>query len=564
MANVSTNLTSTQFIVKVEYWDNQRAKDLPKRIWEKESKVWIAPFTKPNAMYLRKEFGSHEISEGAQAQIDQLDARREIIPFPKDHDFGEYLPKDHQMKALNLAWSANMYALFFEMRLGKSYTAIQLAKARYHCQQVERLLIFCPTPIKSVWEGEIAKFIGDTPLDLFVMEAGQGKRAESWMRGHDNEHLQVLVMGVEALSQGGAYSVARQFCLGGVPTMCVLDESSRIKNFKSKRTEKCCILGGLCEYRLILTGTPVTQGIHDLYSQFEFLHQDIIGQKSFYTFRNRYMIMGGFEGRQIMGYRNSHELMQLVEPYTSVVKKGDVYDVPEQDPQTRMIKPSAEQKRQFLELKHLMRTLDEDGVELEAKTMLERMTRFQQINGGNFPYADGEKPNGKVNWSTKPLATNPKLEYLEEMLDELGDLKVIIWARFVPEIREIAYMLEENNKKCVTFYGATSPEDRVENIRLFQEEGNCQFFVGNQATGGMGIKLSEADVCIYYSNTFSYEDRKQSMARPESMEMTEAVLYIDLVLDTVIDRAIMLSQQKKGGMAEYVNSNLQEIKREVS
>lgn len=559
MTNVT--LSNGIFVVKVEFWDNERAKSIPKRTWDKVAKVWLAPSTKPNAMYLRKEFESHEIEPEAMAQIDRLDQRIEYIPFPKDYEFVSP-PMAHQADALDLAWGLDQFAFFFDMRLGKTFTALNLARARYHFKQVERLLVICPTPIKTVWELEIDNWFFPDETDVFTMESGQQKQAISWMFGHDNEHLQILIVGVESLSQGGAYSVARQFCLGGVPTMMVIDESSRIKNYKSARTEKCIQLGGRCDYRAILTGTPVTQGMHDLYSQFEFLHKDIIGQKSFFTFRNRYMVMGGFEGRQIMGYRNAAELMELIEPYCSIVKKGDVYDLPTLPPQTRNISPSPEQKKHFIELKHLMKTTYGEE-ELEARTMLERMTRFQQINGGNFPHPAKEKDNkGNTIWVTTPLKSNPKLAELEMLIDEVGDSPTIIWARFVPEIEAIVQMLQNKGKDPAVFYGATSKEDRKTEVARFQE-GSAQFFVGNQATGGMGIKLSAADIMIYYSNTFSYEDRQQSKARAEEIGMKTGVLYIDLVLNTVIDRAIMLAQKKKGGMAAYVDGHLKDLKKEL-
>ena len=556
MANVS--LSNDIFIVKVEFWDNERAKGLPKRTWDKHAKVWLAPSTKPNAKYLRKEFHASEMSVDAIKQVDILDQRIEYPPFPRNYAFVAP-PMEHQAQALDLAWGQKQFAFFFDMRLGKTFTALNLARARYQHAQIERLLVVCPTPIKSVWELEIENWFEKDEVDLFTMESGQQKQAISWMFGHDNAHLQILIVGVESLSQGGAYSVARQFCIGGVPTMMVIDESSRIKTWNSKRTEKCIQLGGRCDYRAILTGTPVTQGMHDLFSQFEFLHKDIIGQKSFYTFRNRYMIMGGFEGRQIMGYRNATELMELIEPHCAVVKKEDVYNLPVLPPQTRTIQPSAEQKRHFIELKHLMRTTYGDE-ELEARTMLERMTRFQQINGGNFPHPSKmKKSNGDTIWVTTPLEKNPKLTELETMLDEIGDSQVIIWARFVPEIEAIINMLERNGKRTTAFYGATSKEGRKIAVHDFQSR-NVQFLVGNQATGGMGIKLSSAEIMVYFSNTFSYEDRVQSRARAEDMEMVKGVLYIDLVLNTVIDRAIMLAQAKKGGMADYVDNHLKELK----
>jgi len=544
---------SNVFAIKSEFFEKERIKQAPQRAWDKEAAVWLLPPTRPNAHFIRREFDPGEITESALSELQKLIDVPEADRFPQSHEF-KLPPMQHQSTGLDRAWGLKSFAFFFAMRLGKTYTAINLACARYGENQIHGMVVICPTPIKSVWESEIKKF---TTVETHVQVVEAGVRLTQW----DPNKMWVLVVGVEALSQGGAYKTVIDFIKLCGRVMGVVDESSRIKNHKSVRTERCINVGGMCDYRIILTGTPTTQGIHDLYTQFEYLDKGIIGQKSFWTFRNRYMIMGGYEGKQIMGYRNTKELMDLIAPYSMVVKTGDVYDMKEVPPQVRNIKPSAEQKRCFQELKHLMSVTIEDDT-LEAKTMLERMTRFQQINGGFFPYPDGKDNKGKTIWKSRPMKSNPKLEELENMLDEFGACKVIIWARFIPEIEAIRDMLIKNGKSCVTFYGNTSPEERVFNVKKFQE-GDTQFFVGNQSVGGMGIKLSIADVMVYYSNTFSYEDREQSKARSQEVGKQTACQNIDLVLDTTIDRSIMASQAKKGGMAEYVESNLKELNKEL-
>ena len=554
MANV--DYANNVFVVKTEYWDNDRAKQAPARKWDPKSKRWLMPPTTPNAMYLRREFEDFEVEPDAEHAIHTLLERPKPTSFPAEYKF-THPPMEHQAKALNACWGLKEYALFFEMRLGKTFTAINLGQARYQCGQIEQMLIICPTPIKMVWEGEFDKFAPDT--DVFTLESGRNKPCEHWIKDRDGTAMKAMIVGVEALSQGTAWAMAQDF-VRKANTFCVIDESSRIKNHKSARTERCIDLGGDCEYRMILTGTPSTQGLHDLYPQFAFLNWSIIGQKSFYTFRNRYCIMGGYQGRAILAYRNSNELMKLVEPYSMVVKTKEVYDMPKMEPQARWIKPSPEQKKMFIELKHEFSTIYGED-ELVAETMLERMTRYQQINGGNFP-CPVRNDKEEISWETRPLLSNPKLDELENMLDEIGDQSAIIWARFVPEIDAICEMLEKHGKGYVPFYGAVNAEDRKTAVEMFQA-GSAQFFVGNQAVGGMGIKLSKAEVMIYYSNTFSYEDRVQSMARSQEIGRKVACATYDLVLTTEIDRAIMAAQLKKGGMAEYLETNIKRIKEEM-
>jgi hypothetical protein len=71
-----------------------------------------------------------------------------------------------------------------------------------------------------------------------------------------------------------------------------------------------------------LTGTPVTKGPEDVFSQFKFLDPYILGYESFYSFRARYCIMGGFEQKQIVGYEHVDELIKMLKAiHTGFLRK---------------------------------------------------------------------------------------------------------------------------------------------------------------------------------------------------------------------------------------------------
>jgi hypothetical protein len=94
--------------------------------------------------------------------------------------------------------------------------------------------------------------------------------------------------------------------------------------------------------------------------------------------------------------------------------------------------------------------------ELTVSTVLERMMRYQQVIGGTFPFElEGE-------YHTKPIpGGNPKIDEMMELLSGLPEtVKVIIWARFVPEIGYITDAIREEygESSVVQFYGATDNE----------------------------------------------------------------------------------------------------------
>ena len=94
-------------------------------------------------------------------------------------------------------------------------------------------------------------------------------------------------------------------------------------------------------------------------------------------------------------------------------------------------------------------------------------------------------------------------------------------------------------ESVVTFYGNTSSEQRTEAIDRFQNDPKCRFFIGNPATGGMGITLTKAGVVVYYSNSYNAEHRVQSEDRAHRIGQAQKVTYIDFVAEKTIDEKIL-------------------------
>jgi SNF2 family DNA or RNA helicase len=464
-------------------------------------------------------------------------------------------PMSHQVEAVKLAWGRRAFGLFHEMGTGKTFTTINLAVARYNLQKINSLVVVCPTSLKDVWEDEFSKFC-KVPYDLHIINAGNFKTHERWVNADVQDKLRVLVVGVEALSQGNAFALCRSFIMSNRPTMTVVDESSTLKNPTSIRTKKCITLGLMSEFTLALTGTPITQGIHDLYGQFSFLDPNIIGCKSWVLFRNRYCVMGGFEGRNIVGYQNVDSLMERLRPYSHIVRKEDVMDLPPKVYERITVELTNKQLELIKQLKDTEEANQGDK-NLIAATMLERMTRFQQIVGGHFPFNEEDLDSKKL-YGVEPVkGRNPKMDALMSSIDTLDNkVKVIIWARFTPEIELIKDCLESRYGEVVsTFYGKTPENERKSSVDNFRY-GDHRFMVSNQAVGGMGQTWIEASYVYYYSNSFSYQDRAQSEDRAHRKGQNKSVTYIDIEANHHYDRMILKAVRVKGGLARMVSEEL--------
>lgn len=474
---------------------------------------------------------------------------RNVFQYPKDVN-----PMKHQTTAMRKAWNKEEFALFMEMGTGKTFTTIALAGHRFNHYRIDAVLVICPTSIKAVWDQEV-EIMSPVPAIAHVHMSGANRATEGFTE-MACEQLKYLVIGVEGLSQGAVADLARTF-VKKHDCLVVVDESSRIKNADASRTKKAIALGDSAEYRMILTGTPITQGIVDLYGQFRFLGQHIIGLKSFFVFRNMYCIMGGFQGKKILGYQNEDMLMNKIAPYVYQVKKEECLDLPDKVYTRLKVEPT---KQQLTALKNLADFYEheQDGAILTASTVLERMTRYQQILGGNFPFLDLELER----YDTKPIeGKNPKLDALLDHLSGVAsDTKVIIWARFRPEIALISEALQKahGSETVIEYHGGVSETDRRTSVREFQDPSSPRrFFIANQQTAGMGITLTQATLAYYYSNSFSLEDRMQSEDRCHRKGQTKKCTYIDIWATNPADLMIGKALSSKKDLAMLVDEELQ-------
>jgi SNF2 family DNA or RNA helicase len=154
---------------------------------------------------------------------------------------------------------------------------------------------------------------------------------------------------------------------------------------------------------------------------------------------------------------------------------------------------------------------------------------------------------------------NPKIAELLEVLEET-DEKAIIWASFVPEIHQIvdALLRVYGTQSVVAYYGGINKDGRADAIKRFTEDPDCRFFVTNQQTGSVGLNLTAATLAVYYSNSFSLEDRLQSEDRCHRTGQKHAVTYVDLVMNLPVEKDVIAALKSKKSLATFIADKISE------
>ena len=460
-------------------------------------------------------------------------------------------PYAHQLRALERSWDKENFAYFMEMGTGKSKVLLDNCAMLYDKGYINGLLLIAPKGVYKNWyDNEIPAHLPDHIERKVVLWKSSDKSAEQvkklntlFQPGTD---FHILIMNVEAFSFPFGKEFATRF-LNSHKALMAIDESTTIKTPTAKRTKTILKLRTLALYRRILTGSPVTNSPLDLYSQCEFLDPWLLDQSSYYTFRARYSIMksinlGARSVNIVVGYRNLPELSEKIKPFSERVLKDDCLDLPKKTYMKRIVTMTPQQEKIYKAMKkYAMAQLD--GKTVTTSTVMVQLMRLHQITCGHFTADDG-------------TIQDIPCKRVGELIDILYELdgKAVIWSHYQKDVQKI---IEEIKKKfgedsVVDYYGLTPQDERQQNIKRFQENDKCRFFVGTTQTGGYGITLTAASNMIYFSNGYDLEKRQQSEARIDRIGQEKPMTYIDIITEDTIDDKIVKALRKKVNIATQI------------
>ena len=460
-------------------------------------------------------------------------------------------PYKHQLDALQDSWDKENFAYFMEMGTGKSKVLLDNAAMLYDKGKINGLLIIAPKGVYKNWyDSEVPTHLPDHIFKKMVLwkTSDKSKKQQQLLNTlfETGSEFHILLMNVEAFSKGDGAAFAYKF-LSCHNAMVAIDESTTIKTPTSNRTKNILALREHAKYRRILTGSPVTKSPLDLFSQCEFLDPWLLGHTSYWTFKSRYAVTRKIQvqGRQVeivVGYRNLGELSEKIQPFSKRVLKDDCLDLPKKTFMKHVVEMTKEQKKVYKQMKEeAIAYLD--GKVLSSATVMTQLMRLHQITCGHFTPDDGE---------IKDLPCNRMTELMDILENVHG--KAVIWSHYTHDVKRIIEEIKRvyGEDSVVDYFGQTTSEERSINIKKFQNDDKCRFFVGTTHTGGYGITLTAASTMIYFSNGYDLEKRQQSEARIDRIGQTKPMTYIDIISEDTVDDRIVKALRSKINIANQI------------
>ncbi len=438
-------------------------------------------------------------------------------------------------------------ALFHDPGLGKTRTCLEAFRSRRTIKPNLKLLVVCPLSlVNSAWGEDIKRFTDFS----YVPFKDLGESVPD-----------IVVVNYEALiSKRNLPKIERLILKHDF--MCVLDESSRLKNHKSVTTKTLLGMAQSFEHRIIASGTPMPNSELELWGQINFVNPFMLN-KSFYAFRNTHFhlerngqvmhLRGRFvtrdEMREILssGWRylitpgERSRLMDMIKPFTHWVKKEEALDLPEKIDEIREVTLSAKEQNAYDEMEKYLVT-EIEGTEIAVQVALAKLMKLRQVTSG-FLYSETHE--------AVEIGRSSKLKELEEILEELGHQQVIIWVQFHHEVRAVQKLIADKFalSKTVTLYSET--KDKDDSIRRFQS-GEAQYLIAHPKSAGHGLTFVNASVMVFLSLDYSYETHTQARDRIHRIGQSKSCLYIYIVAKNSIDEELLLVLQKKRTLQEAV------------
>ena len=426
-----------------------------------------------------------------------------------------------------------------DMGLGKtlqSIAAIVLHLANSTAPKAQALVI-CPKSLIFNWVAEMERFAPH--LKVLAITGNQREKQFAAMHAADviitSYHL--IYRDLEKI-KAGSFELA------------VLDEASFIRN---PETETAKAIRSLpIRSVLALSGTPIENGVRDLWSIFEVLLPGYLGNRSHFQERFEKPLQAPDSPQ---AHSATQRLRRLIRPFFLRRTKAEVLkELPEKIEQVLWCEPSpaqAELYRRLLEegreeIRQAKRRSGRHGARMTMLTLLLRLRQTCcdfRITGVTEPK---DESLSLEDWSGKwPVL----IEALNEAL--ASQSKVLIFSQFVANLHYLRDILEGLNIGYSYLDGST--QDRAGAITTFQNNPKCPVFLISLKAGGYGLNLTQADRVFLLDPWWNPAVEAQAIDRAHRFGQTRSVNAYRLIMrGTVEERILELQKNKRGLIAAAI------------
>lgn len=433
-----------------------------------------------------------------------------------------WVPRDDQSEAVVFGCTREAAGIFAKPGVGK--TAIFLythSVLQDHGEAKSAIVVVPLRPLYATWPAEIEKWA--FPLTVGILH---GPKKFEVLTGPKKDIYLVNPEGVDWLCD--------HIAAGDMPKWIdtlVCDESTKFKNPQAKRFRALKEVLRRFKNRYILTGTPQTRSLEDLWAQIYILDGGKRLGAYITHFRRRFMVDAAPRGAAYSDWQPAVGAVERVYELISdicITVPSPRTEKPLFNPITVTLPPGAmaEYKRMKRDFYVELRKGNVTAANAGVKTM-----KMRQITGGFIYDETGESH----------AVHEAKLDAMVEFIEELGDEQLLIAVNFRPEAAAVIARLEKEFKIRAPYFGqgGVSGAAGKEAIDAWNAK-KLRFIVANPQSAAHGLNLQHGGSnCLWYSLTYNWEDWEQFNNRLDRVGQENTVVISCLLADNTIDDQVL-------------------------
>lgn len=257
------------------------------------------------------------------------------------------------------------------------------------------------------------------------------------------------------------------------------------------------------------------------------------------NFRSQYMSYGGFNGRQVTGYKNLDVLREEIDNCSIRRTLYDVRaDIPQLTIDTEYLEMDENQLKFYEAIKEGVKE-EADKIELKTSNLLALTTRLRQATAC---------PSVLTTQSIESIKVQRAFEYIQEIVSQ-GE-KVVVFSVFKEPLNQLASKLEGFRYTLNT--GDTDDATVMSNVTRFQEDPNEQVFLGSCSKMGVGYTLNSSMYLIFIDTPYTFALFEQCYQRVHRISNTRPAYIKVLVCKETIDERVQEIVETKKDLGEYL------------
>jgi SNF2 family DNA or RNA helicase len=409
---------------------------------------------------------------------------------------------NYQLQAIDFIKSNKRCGLFIEMGLGKTISTLTTIDDLIKSKQIKSAMVVAPLRVASnTWGNEVKQWEHTSHLNISKCLGKAKDRVSACMTPHD-----ILVINYDNI-KWYVDNVNNHY------DMLVLDESSMVKNYKTKRFNAIKKLAAFAKYVVLLTGTPSPNSIRDLWSQLYLIDNgDRLG-KFVTKFINNYFYRSTYNLNILIQKKDAADIvLEKIKDVCMSMKAEDYISLPDRIDLIEYADLSEQDMLLYTELENEF-IIELNNQDIVTPNIMSLSQKLMQICNG-FIYNDNEVI----------YVHNNKIEMLKEIVADNPNENILVFYQFKEDLNRLKQQFKD------------AKELTYENLELW-DKGKIPMLLANPKSAGHGLNLQAGgSIIVWYSLNYSLEQYLQANARLYRQGQLKAVRILHLITKGTIEQ----------------------------